>query len=244
MAFFREQSLEGVVLLTIEMRAIVRLLHPLELDREKIRETDIWRHEEAVTIAQYELRRLDVMGFQDHGRSTVSKHATHQREREKVIGVDEIDPLVADPFRQRGALAKLDEPRRLIAMDQRPPPVFEQGEARPAACRRAGKIALVDRQIGALGDVPRPSLSMRRVGRRRIHHGYGHDARSERAIRHGLAEDHSIGAARGPRRMNDSDRSPIESTAVARRTEAGSFYSPELRHAVQEAFLATAPSPS
>ncbi|WP_343219781.1 hypothetical protein [Methylosinus sporium] len=108
------------------MYAIIRLFHPLELDREKIAEADERRQEESVSIAQHELRRLNVMRLQDHRRTTTSKQAAHQREREKVIGMDEIDTFAADAIRQGSPLAELDEPRRLVAMDQWPPPVFEQ----------------------------------------------------------------------------------------------------------------------
>ena len=124
MAGFGQQSPEFAMLFFIKMDAKIRLAGPIQLDRQHILVARVWRHEKPALVAQNILAGLNILGFADDWRLGGAAQPPSQRQREIMVGVDEVDPLRLQSARKRRQLGEFDQPSRLIAVDQWPPAVF------------------------------------------------------------------------------------------------------------------------
>ncbi len=207
MAGLGQQSPEFAMLFFIKVDAQIRLAGPVQFDRQHFLVARVWRHEKPALVAQNILAGLNILGFADDRRVGGSAQPPSQRQREIMVGVNEVDSLRLQSGRKRRQLGEFDQPSRLIAVDQWPPAVLQQPRSPEAGTRRGGVIAAVGGEIFGGRDVVGPSASRRRR-RRHVHHGDGNRPGPERLISVDLAHVNLIAAAGMPSGVNHRDRSP------------------------------------
>ena len=197
---------EFAMLFFIKVDAQIRLAGPVQFDRQHFLVARVWRHKKPALVAQNILAGLNILGFADDRRVGGSAQPPSQRQREIMVGVNEVNSLRL----QSSQNAPVWRVRSTISPDRRK----SMATSRLAAASKSrGRHAAGWRNSGCRRrDLwwPRCSrpIGPRRRRRRHVHHGDGNRPGPERLISVDLAHVNLIAAAGMPSGVNHRDRSP------------------------------------